>query len=374
MTTLHWPNRVKQAVSAGGTGALTIGAAVSGFASLGAADDGKKFRLVIEDGSAWEVSTGVYTHSGTSIARTLIESSTGSLLDVTTSATVMISKTNRDAMGDELAQRSVVPGGRLTLESGVPVSTSDQTAKTTLYYTPYLHNVIPLWDGDAWRPVEFAETSLALGTLTSGKPYDVFAYLSSGVLALELLAWTDDTTRATAVTRQDGRLCKSGDKTRLLVGTIYTTSTTTTEDSLANRYVWNLHNQVLRRGKGATGASHTMAGSQADREWNGGTSAPRANFVVGVDQTVEGRATFRIAAIGVTFNIAWRLAIDTTAFGGGYNNFATASNSLTDITVRDDGWANAAPGKHFIGIRENNNSGSTSPTLDQGAVDLAFWA
>ena len=44
---------------------------------------------------------------------------------------------------------------------------------------------------------------LALGTLTSGKPYDVFGYISGGALALELLAWTNDTTRATAVTLQD---------------------------------------------------------------------------------------------------------------------------------------------------------------------------
>lgn len=150
--------------------------------------------------------------------------------------------------------QNYTPGGRLTLESGVPVSTTDQTAKTTIYYTPYIHNIINLWDGANWAPTEFTETSLALGTITSGKPYDVFGYVSAGALVLELLAWTNDTTRATAVTLQDGRYCKSGDKTRLLLGTFYTTSTTTTEDSAGGtvtqtggkRFLWNSYNQVRR--------------------------------------------------------------------------------------------------------------------------------
>lgn len=140
----------------------------------------------------------------------------------------------------------IVPGGRLTLTSGTPVTTADVTGATTVYYAPHVHDGILLWDGSQWVLVRFAEKSLALGTITSGKPYDVFGYLSSGDLAMEMLAWTDDTTRATAVTYQDGRLCKSGDKTRLLLGTFYTTSTTQTEDSQANRYLSNLYNARQR--------------------------------------------------------------------------------------------------------------------------------
>lgn len=140
------------------------------------------------------------------------------------------------------------PGGRLTTESGVSVSTSDRTAQSTLYYTPHTHDGIMLWDGAKWAATTFAETSLALSGLTSGKPYDVFGYLSGGgSLALELLAWTDNTTRANAVTVQSGRFCKSGDQTRLLLGTIYTTGATTTEDSAAKRFVCNVFNSVQRK-------------------------------------------------------------------------------------------------------------------------------
>jgi hypothetical protein len=80
--------------------------------------------------------------------------------------------------------------GRLTLQSGTPVPTSDLTAQTTIYFTPYLGNKITLWDGAAWIDTEFTEISLALGTLTTASNYDVYAYLNAGVVALDApVAW-----------------------------------------------------------------------------------------------------------------------------------------------------------------------------------------
>jgi hypothetical protein len=137
-------------------------------------------------------------------------------------------------------------GGRLTLTSALPVTTADVTGATTIYFTPYRHNRISLFDGTRWRRYVFAELSLALGTLTSGKPYDVFLYDNAGTLTLEFLVWTNDTTRATALARQDGVWCKTGALTRRYLGTFYTTATTTTEDSGAQRYLWNAENRVLR--------------------------------------------------------------------------------------------------------------------------------
>jgi hypothetical protein len=88
---LNYKDRLKQAVSAGGSGALTLGAAASGSQAFAAGDDGKLFPYVIEDGTAWETGYGTYTHSGTSFARTTrTASSTGSALTVTTSAYVLV--------------------------------------------------------------------------------------------------------------------------------------------------------------------------------------------------------------------------------------------------------------------------------------------
>lgn len=163
--------------------------------------------------------------------------------------------------------------GRLTLESGVPVSSTDQTAKTTIYYTPYIGNKISLYDGSAtWNIVTFSETSLALGTMTSGLPYDVFAYNNSGTLALEKLAWTSTSARATALTYQDGVLVKSGSTTRRYLGTFYTTSTTTTEDSSTKRFLWNNYNRVLKRLYRQETTSSWAYSSGTIRQANGATA------------------------------------------------------------------------------------------------------
>jgi len=136
--------------------------------------------------------------------------------------------------------------GRLTLESGVPVSTSDQTSKTTIYYTPYNGDRISLYDGTNWSTYTFTQRSLALGTLISARNYDVFLYNNAGTLTLELTAWTNDTTRATSLTMTNGVYLKTGALTRRYLGTIRTTSTTTTEDSATKRLVWNFNNRVSK--------------------------------------------------------------------------------------------------------------------------------
>lgn len=140
---------------------------------------------------------------------------------------------------------SSIADGRLTLTSGLAVTTSDVSAAGVLYYTPYVGNKISLYNGANWVKYAFTERSIAL-VLTSGKPYDVFIYDNAGTLTLELLVWTNDTTRATAIVRQDGVWCKSGALTRRYLGTIYSSAANQCEDSFRKRYVWNVNNRVPR--------------------------------------------------------------------------------------------------------------------------------
>jgi len=141
---------------------------------------------------------------------------------------------------------------RLSLESGVPVSTTDQTAKTTLYLTPYCGNRIGLYNGSKWVLRETAELSISLAGLTSGLVYDVFVYDNAGTPTLELLAWTNATTRATALTRQNGILVKSGAATRRYAGSIVMSATGQSQikfggsaagGSEAYIGIWNFYNQ-----------------------------------------------------------------------------------------------------------------------------------
>jgi hypothetical protein len=232
-----------------GTGSITLGAAESGYQSFAAAyASNSVVDILIEDGGAWEIARNcAYTHSGTTLTRgTLEASSTGAALSLSASAKVFVIDTADRINQRLLALQSVRPGGRLTLTSGTPVTLSDVTGATSLYYTPSEHDVIPLWDGTDWRLVKFTEKTLALGTLTSTVGYDVFGYLSGGDLALELLAWSSATARATDITMQDGMYCKAGDHSRLYLGSFMPRSTTTTEDSAQYRMLWNMYNRASK--------------------------------------------------------------------------------------------------------------------------------
>lgn len=138
-----------------------------------------------------------------------------------------------------------VVDGRLTVTTATPVNTANVTSATSLYYTPYKGNRIALYDGSsAWAIYTFTEITLALGTVNSGRPYDVFAYNSGGTVTLEMFSWTNTTTRATALVLQDGVLVRSGATTRRYLGTFHTISTSATCDYDRQRFVWNYYNRV----------------------------------------------------------------------------------------------------------------------------------
>jgi hypothetical protein len=87
-------NRVLVSTATTGTGTVTLGPALAGyrtFASAGIAN-AALVRYLILDGNAWEIGTGTYTASGTTLSRTVQESSAGgtTALNLTGGARVAI--------------------------------------------------------------------------------------------------------------------------------------------------------------------------------------------------------------------------------------------------------------------------------------------
>lgn len=192
----------------------------------------------------------------------------------------------RQAIGVEDLLASMIPGGRLTLASGVPVTMTDTTG-SNLYYTPYIHNKIMLYAGGVWVSRTFSEITLALSGLTTGIPNDVWAYDNAGTVALELTPWTNATTRATALARQDGILVKSGDATRRYLGTLNPNSATVVHDTEQRRYLWNYYNRARKSLKKTDATASYNYSTAAWRQWNADIQNFVAVIVGVVEQIVE---------------------------------------------------------------------------------------
>lgn len=256
---------------------------------------------------------------------------------------------------------------RLTLTTGLPVTTADVTGATTIYCAPYKGNQIALYDGSAWNIRSSAQFSLALGTLTSGKPYDVFCYDSGGTPTLEFTVWTNDTTRATALAYQDGVLVKSGTATRRYLGTFYTTSTTTTEDSDTKRYLWNYYHRAEKRlYKNDTTAnwSYTTASWRQARA----DATNQVEFVCGVaeDAITAESMVYAASAAGSTTGLAAALGLDSTSTPSG---LFCGVGSVSSTGSRTGGtYAGPLLGRHYLAWLEY---GGTSVTFYSNQAGLA---
>lgn len=244
---------------------------------------------------------------------------------------------------------SGVCNGRLTLASGTAVTTTDQLAKTDIYLTPYKGSAITLHDGTIWNRFIFPELTLTVPAVANTM-HDVFAYDNSGTVALEALAWTDDSNRATAIALQDGIYVKSGDTTRRYIGTFRTKALGQTEDSEHFRMVWNYYNRVPRSMRNPDDTGSWNYNTASWRQANSDTDN-QLNFVVGVNEdSVEARVTASAShskAGTPEAGFAVGIGIDSTTAASDHWGYATSSdNGVRQVNAYFEGLVSA--GYHYL--------------------------
>lgn len=344
------------------------------FSSQHTASDLLTYRADNLDASGTDWEEGIATYTAGTLTRTLVTASSNSNAAVNFSTAGLAVKVRESLLASinqnsDLMMQAATPGGRLTLESGVPVSTTDQTAKTNIYYTPYIHNIIVLWNGTYWQPIEFTEYTFAIGTgLTANLPYDLFAYLNNGALAIEKLAWTSATTRATNVTLQDGRYCKSGDKTRLLLGTFSPYSTTQVADTLLDRGVGNLYNSVLKSLKYSAGSSpHTYTADSTPREYNNTSGVAVVKLTIPFVRNFIGTTTCSLNVSAGTGTSYLAMTVD----GANFNvNYLAVSQGIVNLSVQfptATSMVDLSAGRRILYLTEGS-WGSTDGTYDYGEM------
>ena len=263
--------------------------------------------------------------------------------------------------------------GRLTLTSGTPVTSADVTAAGTLYWALYGGNQVALYDGTLWQLYAVSELSIAVPA-AADQVYDVFVDYNSGTPALALTAWTNDTTRATALTKQDGVLVLTGTLGKRYVGTVRTKTASQLNDSFAFRHVWNYYNRVPRPMR-VLEATNTWPYTVATFQQANAAATNQLDCVVGVAEIpisvqVIGLASSDQAAGGV--GIAVAIGEDaTTPATGCIRDSPVNPGANIRYTCRADLYTFPAVGRHYYTWLELSTAvGVTTWSGDNGGTVL----
>ena len=232
------------------------------------------------------------------------------------------------------------PQGRLTLTTGVAVTTADVAAATTVFYTA---GQAPTSDGTNIIPNVSAQLSIVLDTTNhlAGKNFDIFKINDAGTMRIGTgPTWNSgagagsDTARGTGAGSTDlaflgntGILVNANAITiryssiatvavsvnqAVYLGTIRTTANGQTEDSLAKRFVWNAYNQAPRQMRIQDATANWNYSSLTIRQANG-NAANQLDFVAGLGGAVTAEVQITGANNTVTTrNIQFAIGLDQT--------------------------------------------------------------
>lgn len=248
------------------------------------------------------------------------------------------------------------PQGRLSLTTGVPVTLSCSGCNT-VYYMPYVGNLVPIYDGTNMVPTVFSEISVLTTDTTkspaaigASKVNDWFVWNDAGTIRVgHGPDWTNDTTRSagTALVRVNGILLNNASITNGPAASRGTYVGTTRSDgsSVLNWIqggvaaggtagffgLWNMYNRVdVASFVGDSTDSWTYTTINTWRASNASATF-RTTMVRGLDEeavTAVHSALVTAAAAGI---VAVGIGVDsTTAFSG---TTSLSGNTTSGIPV-----------------------------------------
>lgn len=283
------------------------------------------------------------------------------------------------------------PGGRLTLTTATPVLTSTATS-STIFYTPYVSNLVPVWNGTGFVSATFTETSQLLSDTTlspaaavAASCYDMFEWVgiaspnTGKVLVTRGPVWTNCTTRGagTTLVRTQGILVNNATITNgpaagfgVYVGTIATDAGSAvvswTLGGSANGGIaafldiWNEYNRVLAGTTVTDTTSYVVPGIGPRQAHNVTT-----NQVTWVSGVKDDSATAIYDANGSSGTAAATfingIGLDSTTVNSGStggNNSNIAGVSTVAISYTSHYIVPPQAGQHFVAPLETTTGGS----------------
>lgn len=287
----------------------------------------------------------------------------------------------------------VAPQGRVTLATGVPVMATSQAGATTVYYTPYAGNMVPIYDGATMTPTAFTEVSQATTDTTkspaavaASKIYDIFCWVDSAVnRCTRGPAWTNATTRGYTLTMTSGILLNTSSITNgpaalrgTWVGTIASNASSTIDfifgasgsgGVAAVFNVWNAYNRVtVGTTVVDTGASYSYTSSTWRQ--SRASAGMQVSFVVGASEDAVIANAQNVVQMAANASAVIRLGIGYDSITTPANNNAIGNNAATALIVSPNTpylVPNPAIGTHYLSQMENAD-GTNGGTFNLGGA------